>query len=135
MDKDTLKTVGLKTTTPRLKILALFEKSDKRHFSVDDIHRCLLNNGEDIAIATIYRVLNQFEQAGIIIRHTFEDDHAIFELNDGEHHDHLICQQCGKVIEFVDDIIEKRQCTIAKQHGFKIIDHSLNIYGVCKDCH
>ena len=134
MDKVTLKTHGLKSTTPRVKILELFEQSEKRHFTVDDIHSALNNSGDDIAIATIYRVLAQFEKAGIIIRHSFEDDRAVFELNDGDHHDHLVCTQCGKVVEFVDDTIEERQQRVAQQAGFTIIDHSLNIFGICPDC-
>ena len=134
MDKVTLKTHGLKSTTPRVKILELFEQSEKRHFTVDDIHSALDNSGDDIAIATIYRVLAQFEKAGIIIRHSFEDDRAVFELNDGDHHDHLVCTQCGKVVEFVDDTIEERQQRVAQQAGFTIIDHSLNIFGICPDC-
>ncbi|MDH5546848.1 MAG: ferric iron uptake transcriptional regulator [Gammaproteobacteria bacterium] len=129
-----LKDVGLKVTTPRLKILELLEENTEQHFSAEDIYTRLKENGEDIGLATIYRVLTQFEEAGIVCRHRFEDGRAIFELNTGEHHDHIVCLQCGKVEEFVDEIIEKRQREIAQQAGFEMTDHCLYIYGLCGQC-
>ncbi len=126
-----LKSIGLKATLPRLKILDLFEQSDKRHMTAEDVYRLLTGEGHDIGLATVYRVLTQFEQAGILIRHHFDSDKAVFELNQGEHHDHLVCLQCGKVEEFVDAEIEKRQTRIAKERGFVIREHSLQIYAEC----
>lgn len=126
-----LKSIGLKATLPRLKILDLFEQSDKRHMTAEDVYRLLTSEGHDIGLATVYRVLTQFEQAGILIRHHFDSDKAVFELNQGEHHDHLVCLQCGKVEEFVDAEIEKRQTRIAKERGFVIREHSLQIYAEC----
>src|SRR5947207_2667050 len=129
-----LKKAGLKVTLPRLRILTLLEKSKERHLSAEDIYRILLESGDDIGLATIYRVLTQFEEAGLVIRHHFEGDQSVFELDHGEHHDHLLCVKCGRVEEFVDPIIEKRQQEIAKQAGYSITDHSLNIYGICGKC-
>ena len=126
-----LKSIGLKATLPRLKILDLFEQSDKRHMTAEDVYRLLSDEGHDIGLATVYRVLTQFEQAGLLIRHHFDSDKAVFELNQGEHHDHLVCLQCGKVEEFYDSEIEKRQNRIAKERGFAIHDHSLQIYADC----
>ena len=126
-----LKTIGLKATVPRLKILDLFESSDLRHLTAEDVYKVLLNEGMDIGLATIYRVLTQFEQAGILIRHHFEGGKAVFELNQGEHHDHLVCIQCGHVEEFYDAEIERRQVKIAKERGFTIHEHSLQIYAEC----
>ena len=126
-----LKNIGLKATLPRLKILDLFEQSDKRHMTAEEVYRLLSNEGLDIGLATVYRVLTQFEQAGLLIRHHFDSDKAVFELNAGDHHDHLVCLQCGKVEEFVDSEIEKRQQRIAKERGFAIRDHSLQIYADC----
>ena len=126
-----LKNVGLKATLPRLKILNLFETSDQRHLSAEDIYRVLINEHEDIGLATVYRVLTQFEQAGLLIRHHFESGKAVFELNQGGHHDHLVCLQCGRVEEFFDDEIEKRQDKIAKERGFTIREHSLYLYVDC----
>jgi Fur family transcriptional regulator, ferric uptake regulator len=126
-----LKNIGLKATLPRLKILDLFEQSDKRHMTAEEIYRLLSDEGQDIGLATVYRVLTQFEQAGLLIRHHFDSDKAVFELNQGEHHDHLVCLQCGKVEEFYDSEIEKRQNRIAKERGFAIHDHSLQIYADC----
>ena len=134
MNKAELKNAGLKITLPRVKILKLFEDSAKRHLSADEVYKFLNETGEDIAMATVYRVLTQFETAGLIIRHNFEGDHAVFELNEGAHHDHLVCSKCGKVEEFVDSLIEARQKTVADQAGFQITDHSLNIYGLCREC-
>jgi Fur family ferric uptake transcriptional regulator len=126
-----LKSIGLKATLPRLKILDLFEQSDKRHMTAEEVYRLLSDEGQDIGLATVYRVLTQFEQAGLLIRHHFDSDKAVFELNQGEHHDHLVCLQCGKVEEFFDSEIEKRQSRIAKERGFAIHDHSLQIYADC----
>ena len=134
MDKLELKNVGLKVTLPRVRVLKLFEDGNKRHLSADDIFKRLNQEDEDIAMATVYRVLSQFETAGLIIRHNFEGDSAVFELNEGEHHDHLVCIKCDKVEEFIDPTIEARQNAVAKQAGFQITDHSLNIYGLCRDC-
>jgi len=131
-----LKNIGLKATLPRLKILDLFEQSDKRHMTAEEVYRLLSDEGQDIGLATVYRVLTQFEQAGLLIRHHFDSDKAVFELNEGEHHDHLVCLQCGKVEEFFDSEIEKRQNRIAKERGFVIREHSLQIYADCikEDC-
>ena len=126
-----LKSIGLKATLPRLKILELFEQSHKRHMTAEEVYRLLSDEGQDIGLATVYRVLTQFEQAGLLIRHHFDSDKAVFELNQGEHHDHLVCLQCGKVEEFFDAEIEKRQARIAKERGFSIHDHSLHIYADC----
>jgi Fur family transcriptional regulator, ferric uptake regulator len=126
-----LKSIGLKATLPRLKILDLFEQSNKRHMTAEEVYRLLSDEGQDIGLATVYRVLTQFEQAGLLMRHHFDSDKAVFELNQGEHHDHLVCLQCGKVEEFYDSEIEKRQTRIAKERGFVIHDHSLQIYADC----
>jgi Fur family ferric uptake transcriptional regulator len=126
-----LKSIGLKATLPRLKILDLFEQNDKRHMTAEEIYRLLSDEGQEIGLATVYRVLTQFEQAGLLMRHHFDSDKAVFELNQGDHHDHLVCIQCGKVEEFVDSEIEKRQHRIAKERGFAIHDHSLQIYADC----
>ena len=126
-----LKTIGLKATLPRLKILDLFENSDVRHLTAEDVYKVLLQEGMDIGLATIYRVLTQFEQAGILIRHHFESGKAVFELNEGKHHDHLVCMQCGRVEEFYDPEIEKRQIKIAKDRGFEISEHALYLYADC----
>lgn len=134
MSEQHLKNLGLKVTSPRLKILEIFETKKPQHFSAEEIYQLLAHEGEDVALATIYRVLTQFESAGLLIRHHFEGGTSVFELNDGVHHDHLVCVKCGFVEEFVDDVIELRQQEIAKQSGFKMTDHSLNIYGVCQNC-
>jgi len=134
--QDDLKTIGLKATLPRLKILSLFEKSAVRHLSAEDVHRTLASEGEEVGLATVYRVLTQFAQAGLLERHHFESGKAVFELNRGSHHDHLVCLQCGKVEEFFDAEIEKRQIKIARERGFAIFDHSLSLYADCikSDC-
>jgi Fur family ferric uptake transcriptional regulator len=131
-----LKNTGLKTTLPRLKILNLFEQSSVRHLSAEDVYKELLNEGEDIGLATVYRVLTQFEQAGLLERHHFESGKAVFELKSDGHHDHLVCLQCGKVEEFYDAEIEKRQMAVAKERGFKLQEHSLSLYADCikTDC-
>ena len=126
-----LKTIGLKATLPRLKILNLFENSPVRHLTAEDVYKVLINEGMDIGLATVYRVLTQFEQAGLLIRHHFESGKAVFELNQGGHHDHLVCMQCGRVEEFVDAEIERRQIKIAKERGFTIHEHSLHLYADC----
>ncbi len=129
-----LKKAGLKATLPRIKILEMLEKhSTPRHLSAEDIYKNLLVSGEDIGLATVYRVLTQFETAGLVVRHHFEGGHSVFELNEGEHHDHLVCLKCGKVEEFYDTTIEERQHAMAEKLGFELMDHSLYIYGNCKN--
>jgi Fur family ferric uptake transcriptional regulator len=130
-DQKDLKNAGLKATLPRLKVLSLFENSKDRHLSAEDIYKIMINAGEDVGLATVYRVLTQFEQAGLLIRHHFESGKAVFELNTGGHHDHIVCIKCGRVEEFYDAEIEKRQESAAAKLGFKMQDHSLTIYGVC----
>jgi Fur family ferric uptake transcriptional regulator len=131
MDNQDIRKAGLKVTLPRVKILELLESSAQRHVSAEDVYKLLLERGEEIGLATVYRVLTQFEAAGLVTRHNFEGGHAVFELERGNHHDHLVCVVCGKVEEFVDSTIEKRQREIASEHGFEIVDHSLIIYGHC----
>lgn len=126
-----LKNVGLKATAPRLKIINLFETSRIRHLSAEDVYRQLLAEGLDIGLATVYRVLTQFEQAGLLARHHFESGKAVFELNEGSHHDHLVCMQCGRVEEFFDPEIEKRQQRVARDRGFEIREHALYLYAEC----
>lgn len=129
-----LKSTGLKATLPRLKILEVFQQSKKRHLTAEDVYRLLIEAQSDIGLATVYRVLTQFEQAGILVRSNFEGTKAVFELDDGDHHDHFICVSCGKVAEFHDPTIEKRQVAIAEKLGFTITDHELTLYGLCSDC-
>ena len=126
-----LRNIGLKATFPRLKVLDLFQHSAQRHMSAEDVHKLLLNENAEIGLATVYRVLTQFEQAGLLVRHHFESGKAVFELNEGSHHDHLMCMQCGRVEEFYDAEIEQRQQKIAQDRGFNINDHSLYIYADC----
>lgn len=126
-----LQKAGLKITIPRLKVLNLFEHSENHHLSAEDVFKELLASGEDVSLATVYRVLTQFEVSGILVRHNFEGGKSVFELNHGEHHDHIVCMQCGHVEEFFDSSIEARQKKIAAEHGFTIHDHSLHIYGDC----
>jgi len=128
---DDLKTIGLKATLPRLRILEIFEKSDVRHLSAEDVYKTLLKEGTDTGLATVYRVLTQFEQAGLLIRHHFETGKAVFELKEGGHHDHIVCVECGHVEEFYDPEIEKRQTEVALERGFRIHDHSLHLYAQC----
>jgi Fur family ferric uptake transcriptional regulator len=130
-----LKTSGLKITAPRMRILKLFESSKVRHLAAEDVYRALMGEGLDIGLATVYRVLTQFEQAGILQRHHFESGKAVFELNEGTHHDHLVCVQCGRVEEFYDSEIEKRQVKVAKDRGFSIREHSLHLYADCTKPH
>ncbi len=133
-DKD-LKKVGLKVTLPRLKILSILENAKDRHISAEEVYKKLLESGDDVGLATVYRVLTQFETAGLVIRHHFESGgQAVFELDAGNHHDHLVCIKCGQVEEFVDKVIEERQLAIAKQFGFSITEHCLYLYGTCRNC-
>jgi Fur family ferric uptake transcriptional regulator len=136
MESQDLRNVGLKVTLPRLKIMEMLEKSIGQHFSAEEIYRRLKNDDEDIGLATVYRVLTQFEQAGLVIRHNFEDGHAVFELERGLHHDHLVCTRCGHVEEFTDGEIERLQHHKAEELGFKLKDHNLIMYGECQktDC-
>jgi Fur family ferric uptake transcriptional regulator len=126
-----LKSSGLKATLPRLKILEIFQSSKVRHLTAEDVYKILLNENMDVGLATVYRVLTQFEQAGLLSRNHFETGKAIFELNEGTHHDHLVCLDCGKVEEFFDEEIEKRQHAIAKEQGFVLTEHALALYGNC----
>jgi len=134
VDDSDLKKAGLKITIPRVKILEILENAKLHHVSAEDIYRILLESGDDIGLATVYRVLTQFEEAGLVIRHHFAEGHSVFELDHGNHHDHLVCVKCGRVEEFIDAVIEERQQFVAKQAGYMITDHSLNIYGICKEC-
>ncbi|KHD05814.1 Fur family transcriptional regulator [Candidatus Thiomargarita nelsonii] len=134
MESKNLKKVGLKATLPRLRILQLLENNQQRHMTAEDVYKALLHSGEDVGLATVYRVLTQFEAAGLVIRHHFEDGLSVFELNEGKHHDHLLCVKCGAIVEFVDNVIEKQQRAIARQHGFDITEHCLYLYGICSKC-
>ena len=131
-----LKKAGLKATLPRIRILQILESNENRHMSAEDVYRALLDAGEDVGLATVYRVLTQFESADLVVRHHFEGGQSVFELNQGGHHDHIVCEQCGRVEEFFDETIEKCQSEIAARKGFSITDHSLIIYGRCtrKNC-
>lgn len=134
MDSSELKKAGLKATLPRLKILEFLENSEVRHMSAEDVYKALLETGEEVGLATVYRVLTQFESAGLVVRHHFEGGQSVFEMAHGKHHDHILCVKCGKVDEFFDDTIEERQKKIAKEKGYAMTDHSLYIYGVCAEC-
>lgn len=134
MESQDLKNAGLKATLPRIKILHFLEQSQIRHMSAEDVYKALLESGEEVGLATVYRVLTQFEQAGLVTRHHFEGGQSVFELNEGKHHDHILCVKCGKVDEFIDKVIEERQEMIAREKGYEMTDHSLYIYGICKDC-
>lgn len=123
-----LRKAGLKITLPRLKILEILESAEQRHLSAEDIYKQLLDSGEEIGLATVYRVLTQFESAGLVSRHNFEGGHSIFELDDGEHHDHMVCVDTGDVVEFTSDEIERLQEEVAEAHGYELIDHSLVLY-------
>lgn len=131
-----LRKVGLKVTLPRVKILELLEEAhrENRHLTAEDVFRRLRDAGEDIGLATVYRVLTQFQDAGLVIKHNFDADQAVFELESGKHHDHLVCLRCSKVTEFSDAVIEQRQQEIAEQHGFRLTHHSLYMYGICSEC-
>ena len=135
-----LKTMGLKVTVPRLKILDLFQKLSesrevgKRHLSAEEVYKLLLNENSEIGLATVYRVLTQFENAGILVRHHFDEGRATYELQEGRHHDHIVCVRCGQVEEFVDPEIEKAQRQVATRLGYEMTDHSLVLYGICREC-
>ena len=131
MESKDLRKAGLKVTGPRLKILEILEGSTTRHMSAEGIYKRLIESNEDIGLATVYRVLTQFESAGIVTRHHFEGGSAVFELNEGTHHDHIVCVDCGRVAEFSDESIEERQRQIASRMGFSITDHSLTLHGHC----
>jgi len=130
---DELKQAGLKSTLPRINVLKLLEENRGQHLSAEDVYQRMLENKESIGLATVYRVLTQFESAGLILRHNF-GERSVFELADSDHHDHMVCMDCGVIIEFHDDTIEHLQETIAKQNNFKILDHSLCLYGLCERC-
>jgi len=134
MESSDLKKAGLKVTLPRMKILELLEASNVRHQSAENIYRALLDDGEEIGLATVYRVLTQFEAAGLVERHHFESGQAVFELSERGHHDHIVCIACGKVEEFFDELIESRQREVAAAKGYQVTDHSLTLYGKCPDC-
>lgn len=134
MESQDLRKAGLKVTLPRLKVLEILETTGPRHMSAEDVYKALLEMGEEIGLATVYRVLTQFESAGLVSRLSIEGGHAVFELEDGSHHDHLLCVRCNKIEEFIDEVIEQRQRAIAADKGFEMTDHSLYIYGVCKQC-
>ena len=123
-----LRKAGLKVTLPRLKILEIFERTSTRHMSAEDMYKELLDSGEDIGLATVYRVLTQFEAAGLVTRHNFEGGHSVFELDDGDHHDHMVCVETGDVIEFSNDEIERLQKEMADAHGYELLDHNLVLY-------
>ncbi len=126
-----LRNTGLKVTQPRLRILEIFQKGTQRHMTAEDVYRVLLDEQQDIGLATVYRVLTQFEQAGILLRSNFESGKSVFEINEGKHHDHLVCLDCGRVVEFFDAEIERRQKKIASEHGFELQEHSLSLYASC----
>jgi Fur family ferric uptake transcriptional regulator len=128
-----LRKAGLKITLPRLKILEILERDEQRHMSAEDIYKDLLESGEEIGLATVYRVLTQFEAAGLVTRHNFEGGHSVFELDDGEHHDHMVCVDTGVVIEFFSEEIERIQHEIAEKHGYELLDHNLVLYVQPKD--
>jgi len=134
MNSTSLKAAGLKITEPRIRILELLSTQSDRHHSAEDIYAQMKEVDATLSLATIYRVLTQFEAAGLVVRHNFETGHSVYELNEGEHHDHLVCVKCRSVIEFHDSLIEERQLAIAKARGFEVTDHSLNIYGICSTC-
>lgn len=134
MDNHELRKAGLKVTLPRLKILQILENAKIRHLSAEEVYKALAATGDDVGLATVYRVLTQFETADLVTRHNFEGGHSVFELNQGEHHDHLVCIKCGRVEEFVDEVIEARQHDIATKFDYQMTEHSLNIYGLCKLC-
>ena len=134
MESSELRKAGLKVTLPRMKILDILEHTSSRHQSAEDVYKALLDTGEDIGLATVYRVLTQFEAAGLVTRHHFEGGHSVFEINEGSHHDHIVCVKCGQVDEFIDETIEKRQKAIAADLGYELTDHCLYMYGICRKC-
>lgn len=129
-----LRTAGLKVTLPRVKILQILENAEPHHITAEEVYNQLTQTGEDVGLATVYRVLTQFEAAGLVSRHNFEGGRSVFEIDQGEHHDHLVCMQCNRVEEFIDELIEKRQEKIANKAHFKMTDHKLTIYGLCQVC-
>ena len=129
-----LRKVGLKVTLPRVKILQILENSENKHMSAEDVYKALIDSDQDVGLATVYRVLTQFEAAGLVMRHHFEGGHSVFELTSADHHDHMVCNQCGRVEEFFDSIIENQQDKIAEKYGFEITDHSMYLYGICSEC-
>ncbi len=129
-----LRKAGLKVTLPRVKILELLENSETRHLSAEDVYKALIEADEDVGLATVYRVLTQFESAGLVTRHRFEGGQSVFELTPDTHHDHLVCSKCSRVEEFYDEVIERQQEKIATKFGFEITDHSLYLYGICSEC-
>jgi len=129
-----LRDAGLKVTLPRIKILQILESSATKHLSAEDVYKALIMADEDVGLATVYRVLTQFESAGLVMRHHFEGGHSVFEMTAVDHHDHIVCHHCGVVEEFFDEVIENQQEKIAAKHGFKITDHSMYLYGICKNC-
>lgn len=137
MERQEIRSAGLKVTLPRIKILDILERHalTDRHLSAEDVYRALLQHGEEVGLATVYRVLTQFETAGLVRRHHFEGGGAVFELNRGEHHDHIVCVKCGRVDEFADEEIERRQREIAGRFGYSLTDHCLYLYGICPRCH
>ena len=134
MEGQDIKKAGLKVTLPRLKVLQILEVSKQRHMSAEDVYKALVMDNEEIGLATVYRVLTQFEDAGLVSRLSIDGGHAVFELEDGVHHDHLLCVSCNQIEEFIDEVIEQRQLVIAEEKGFKMTEHSLYIYGICKQC-
>lgn len=132
MQTSDLKNAGLKVTMPRVKILEILEKNQKNHFTAEEIYQILRENEEEVGLATVYRVLNQFASAGLVIRHHFTDNHSVYELNQGHHHDHIICINCGYVEEFTDPEIEKKQQSISEKYGFHLVDHTFILYAECK---
>jgi Fur family ferric uptake transcriptional regulator len=134
MDNDELRRLGLKVTGPRSRILQMLEQAPTHHFRAEEVYKALRDSGFDVGLATVYRVLTQFEAAGLVKRQHFEEGYSVFELNQGEHHDHLVCIKCGHVDEFVDAMIEERQHAIAAKMGYQMTNHSLTIYGICKVC-
>ncbi len=129
-----LRKAGLKVTLPRVKILQILESSENKHMSAEDVYKALIEADEDVGLATVYRVLTQFETAGLVMRHHFEGGHSVFEMTPVDHHDHIGCNKCGRVEEFFDELIEEQQEKIAEKYGFKITDHSLYLYGICASC-
>lgn len=134
MENAELKKAGLKATLPRVRVLEVLDRSGKRHMSAEDVYKALLDAGDNVGIATVYRVLTQFESAHLVVRHHFEGAQSVFELNKGDHHDHILCLKCNRIEEFADPVIEQRQAEIARQAGFTMTDHSLYIYGICASC-
>ncbi|WP_201600479.1 ferric iron uptake transcriptional regulator [Psychrobacter submarinus] len=128
-----LRKAGLKVTLPRVKILELLEQAERHHMSAEEVYKALIEQGEDVGLATVYRVLTQFEQAGIVERHNFENNLSVFEITQEKHHDHLVCDICGKIVEFHNEVIEEEQLKVAKEHGFKLSGHSLVLYGICNN--